>query len=76
MKSKCKNIIGPRVRRLRKAAGLTCERLAGHVAQQGGKLTAREIDRIERRECRVKDHEVLHLARLLGVKVQELFPSR
>lgn len=70
-----RNIIGPQGRRLRESAGLTREQLAGRIARQGGALTAQEIARIERRERRVKDHEVLMLAVALGVTVDALFPG-
>ncbi len=71
-----KNIIGPRVRRLRRVAGMTIEQLAKMVAAQGGDLCASDLRKIERRERRVKDHEVLRLANALGVDLETLFPKR
>lgn len=76
MKTKHKNIIGKRVHALRKAAGLTIDELAGRVATNGGTLSANDIARIESRERRVLDDEVLHLTFALGVEMNALFPKR
>lgn len=69
-----RNIVGPRVRKLRTAAGLTHDELARLVAIRGGDLSLEALASIERGERRVKDHEVLDLAGALGVAVERLFP--
>lgn len=70
-----KNIIGRKLRRLRRAQGLSVADLA---ARLGGEvvLDARALTAIEAGSRRVKDHEVLALARALEVKVDELFSRR
>ena len=76
MKTKRKNITGPRVCRLRKSAHLTHEELAGLVVRHGGEISADEIRRIESGGRRALDDEVLLIANALGVNVDELFPRR
>lgn len=67
MKAGKKNIIGPRVRRHRRAAGLSVEELAVR--------TGLDVTGIEAGARRVLDDEVLVLARALGVTVDALFPT-
>ena len=70
-----KNIIGSKLRRLRRAQGLSVADLA---ARLGGRheLDAGALRAIESQTRRVRDHEVLALARALGVRVGELLPAR
>ena len=62
-----KNIIGPRVRSLRRERGLTQKALAEQLQLAGFDCTDLTILRIERGERFVPDYEVKALARCLGV---------
>lgn len=68
MKAGKKNIIGRRVRRLRRAAGLSVEELAAR--------TGLDVKGVEAGARRVLDDEVLALAGALGVRLEALFPRR
>jgi transcriptional regulator with XRE-family HTH domain len=76
MKTGHKNIIGPQLRRLRAAAGLTLIDLALAVAKRGENLSASDIGKIEERKRRVIDREFICLAAALGVEVKCLFARR
>ena len=71
-----KNIIGRKIRQLRRARGLSVADLAARLDGEGHKMDAQAVSAIERQTRRVRDHEVLALARALGVKADELFPRR
>lgn len=76
MNTEPRNMIGPRVRKFRRAGGWTVADLTLRVAARGGELSVSDVRRIEQRTRRVKDHEVLRLAIALGVDTEELFPRR
>jgi transcriptional regulator with XRE-family HTH domain len=71
-----KNIIGRKLRQLRRARGLSVADLAARLGSEGQKMDAAALRAIEKQTGRVRDHEVLALARALGVKADELFPRR
>jgi transcriptional regulator with XRE-family HTH domain len=71
-----KNIVGSKVRRLRRARGMTITDLAMMLGGEGLVLDAQALAAIEDRTRRVRDHEVLALARALQVTVDELLPQR
>ena len=75
MPSVSANIIGGRLKRLRRARGLSVARLAEILEGKAG-LDAQALSAIEAGTRRVKDREVLALARALQVTVDELFPRR
>ena len=70
-----KNIIGSKLRQLRRARGLSVADLAARLGG-GHELDAEALRAIETQTRRVRDHEVLALARALGVEADELFPRR
>lgn len=76
MKQRMKNVIGPAVRRIRKRCWLSVAELAARMARQGYALTIEEIMTVEEGRRRVKDVEVLHLARALCVCIEDLFSRR
>ncbi|HTS18498.1 MAG TPA: helix-turn-helix transcriptional regulator [Verrucomicrobiae bacterium] len=73
-----KNVIGPRVRqaRLRSRPRFTQQQLADRVAKLGANIDSADIDKIETGRRRVKDFELLALAKALNVPVKRLLPAR
>ena len=69
------NIIGPLVRRLRVAGGLSQDALAAKCQRFGWALTRSTLAKIEARIRLVNDAEVLLLAHALGVSPEKLFPA-
>ena len=76
MASKQKNIVGPQVRRLRVAAGLSQEALAGRLQVAGWDLSRAGLSKIEAGLRLVIDAEAVVLARVLGVALDELVPKK
>ncbi len=70
------NLVGPVVRKLRMAAGLSQEALAAKLQVAGWDLTRGGLSKIEARLRRVNDAELLMLARVLKCGVAELYPAR
>ena len=71
---KCRNIIGPQVRKLRYAKGWSQEKFADELQMHGLNVRRCGVIRIESQEMWVGDFEMLIIAEVLGVDVQELFP--
>lgn len=67
-----KNIIGPRVRSLRTAAGLSQRALAERMQLAGFDCTDLTVLRIESGQRFVPDYEVKALAQVLDVSYEEL----
>ena len=76
MASKQKNIVGPQVRRLRVAAGLSQEALAGRLQVAGWDLSRAGLSKIEAGLRLVIDAEAVVLARVLGVALDDLVPKK
>lgn len=70
------NLIGPVVRRLRMAGGLSQEALAARLQVAGWDITRAGISKIESRIRRVNDAEMLVLARALKCDLIDLFPPK
>ncbi len=70
-----KNIIGPAVRALRKARGLTQKQLAAQLQLAGYDCTDLTILRIENGTRFVPDYELKALAQVLDVSYQTLLDS-
>lgn len=70
------NIVGPVVRRLRMAAGLSQEALAAKLQVAGWDLTWGGLSKIEARLRRVNDAELLVLAKVLKCGVADLYPAK
>lgn len=69
---KSKNIIGERVRSLRKEKGWTQSRLAELLQLEGYEFTDLTVLRIESGKRFVPDYELKVLAKVLGVSYEEL----
>lgn len=69
------NIVGPVVRKLRMAAGLSQEALAAQLQVAGWDLTRGGLSKIEARLRRVNDAEVLVLATVLKCGLSDLYPK-
>ena len=76
MASKQKNIVGPQVRRLRVAAELSQEALAGRLQVAGWDLSRAGLSKIEAGLRLVIDAEAVVLARVLGVALDDLVPKK
>lgn len=71
-----KNLVGPVIRRLRMAAGLSQEALAAKLQVAGWDITRGGLSKIEVRLRRVNDAELLLLAKVLKCTMTELYPAR
>lgn len=68
-----KNLIGQRVRELRIAKGMSQQELSDRLEVLAIYVCRGSVSRIEDRLRTVTDIELIGLARVLGVSVQELF---
>ncbi len=73
---KSKNIIGDKVKILRKSAGLTQKQLAEKLQLEGHDFTDLTILRIEQGNRFVPDYEVLILADFFHISTDELLKQR
>ena len=69
------NLIGPTVRKLRMAAGLSQEALAAKLQVAGWDITRGGLSKIEARIRRVNDAELLVLATVLKCGLSDLYPK-
>ena len=73
---KARNIIGPKVRRLRHQRGWSQNDLAIKLQLLGMEEATRgKVSKIEARLVWVSDEDLLYLASALGVGLEELYPS-
>lgn len=70
------NVVGPQVRRLRMAAGLSQEALVAKLQVAGWDLSRAGLSKIEAGLRRVNDAEAWMLAKVLGCPLADLFPAR
>lgn len=70
------NTVGPQVRRLREARGLTQEQLAAKCQTKGLDITRGTLAKIESRVRAIYDDELHILATILRCSADELFPSQ
>lgn len=68
------NVIGPQVRQLRTRKGWSQDRLAAKMQVAGWDMSRNAVTTLENQQRRVPDLELLLIARVLGVKLEELFP--
>jgi transcriptional regulator with XRE-family HTH domain len=71
-----KNNIGPQVRRKRYSLGWSQSTLAAKLQLGGLDISRSGVSKIEARLRCVDDKEIMFLAEVLRVPVQELFPRR
>ena len=76
MASSLQNLVGPQVRRLRMAAGLSQEAFAAKLQLAGWDISRAGLSKIESRLRRVNDAETYLLAKVLGCPLADLFPLR
>lgn len=67
------NLIGDRLRVLRKKHHLSQQQLSEHLETQAVYICRGSISRIEDKSRTVTDIELMGLAKVLGVKIQDLF---
>ncbi len=70
------NIVGPRIRKLRREKGLTQEMLAARIGVLGWDVSRDVLARVEAQMRCVTDAELLYFADALDVRVDALFPLR
>jgi transcriptional regulator with XRE-family HTH domain len=71
-----KNIVGPQVRRLRSASGMSQTALAAACQRGGWDIERDTISKIEGGRRWVGDSELIELAKALGRPLVDLFPAR
>jgi len=69
------NLVGPQVRRLRTQKDLTQEALAAKLQVEGWDVSRESLAKLEAQFRRVPDCELLFLAKVLRVKLPDLFPA-
>ena len=72
---KSKNVVGPQVRKLRSAEGLTQEDFAARCGVAGWRLSRGTLAKIEAQVRCVSDAEAYMLAKALKRDIAELYPS-
>lgn len=70
-----KNIVGHRVRVLRKKKKMTQEMLSIKLETEAVYICRASMSRLEAKQRTVTDIELLGIAKILGTSVQELFPN-
>jgi transcriptional regulator with XRE-family HTH domain len=70
------NIIGPKIRELRRARGLTQAALAARCGARGWDVSENTITKIEKQFRCVTDRELLVLMEALRVKFKQMFPGK
>jgi transcriptional regulator with XRE-family HTH domain len=76
MAANSQNLVGPQVRRLRTAAGLSQQALAAKLQLAGWDLSRGGLSKIEACLRRVNDAELWVLSKALSCPMAELFPAR
>jgi transcriptional regulator with XRE-family HTH domain len=69
------NVVGPQVRKCRQRRGWSQELLAVKLQLRGWSISRDSIASLELQRRRVPDCEILFLARVLGVALENLFPA-
>lgn len=71
-----KNLVGPVVRRLRNAGGMSQPDLAARCQRLGWDVSREVLAQIESQFRRVTDWELVVLAKALAVSIEELIPPK
>jgi transcriptional regulator with XRE-family HTH domain len=69
------NLIGLQVRKWRKRKGWSQEVLAAKLQLRGWNISRDSLASLELQRRRVPDCELLYLARVLGIGLEDLFPK-
>ena len=75
MEQRPRNYIGPKIRSLRNAKNWTQEVLVARCGVAGHDITRGTLAKIEAGIRGVSDVELFVIAKVLGVKIEELFPD-
>jgi transcriptional regulator with XRE-family HTH domain len=70
-----KNLIGQQVRKWRLKKGWSQEILATKLQLRGWSISRDSLASLESQRRRVPDCEMLYLARVLGIRMEDLFPK-
>ena len=70
------NFVGQTIRKLRDAKKLTQEMLSARCGVEGYEISRGTLAKIESEIRGVSDIEIFVIARVLGVKMEDLFPPR
>ena len=70
-----RNVVGPKIRRLRRERGWTQADLALHLQLAGWNTSRSGVSKIEAQLVHVDDQEICFLRQVLRVEVRELFPT-
>lgn len=68
------NVIGPQVRKFRMHKGWTQDHLAVKLQLIGWDTSRESVTRLENQDRRIPDLELFVIAKVLGVKAEDLFP--
>ena len=69
------NLIGPQVKKLRTRKGWSQEALATKLQLQGWSVSRDSLANLELQRRRVPDCEMVFLAKVLGIKLDDLIPK-
>ena len=69
------NVVGPQVRKVRNKKGWTQTILAQKLQLQGWDISVNSLGKLEAQLRRVPDCELMFLARVLSVNINDLFPK-
>ena len=72
---KCRNMIGPQVRRLRYQQGWSQEKLAEKLQLLGWDIGRVGLAKIESRLVHVEEYELLYFTKVFNVGLADLFPK-
>jgi transcriptional regulator with XRE-family HTH domain len=75
VKKPAMNLIGVQVRKRRMRKGWSQEFLAAKLQLRGWNISRDSLASLESQRRRVPDCELLYLARVLGVRLEDLFPK-
>lgn len=70
-----RNVVGAEIRRCRRQLRWSQSRLANHLQVAGLAISRSSLAKIECGVIWVGDFELLYFARVLGIRVQDLFPK-
>jgi transcriptional regulator with XRE-family HTH domain len=70
------NLVGPQVRKFRIKNNCTQEAFAAKLQLEGWDVSRESVAKLESQFRRVPDCELLFLAKVLGVGVMDLFPTK
>jgi len=72
---RAQNVVGAEIRRLRYSKNLTQDQLAARCCVAGCEMSRGTLAKIEAQIRGVSDTELFVIAKILGVKIESLFPE-